>query len=287
MTRLDVLGEFLSEAKGMGVALFTAGHPDEPSPLTVRNTFREDEMREAVMDRRVDLIVHHGRHHRVPGFLHVGSHKEMGVIFANRESRIHEVSVPQLIRLLTGFDGDHAISVPDGNVWRLFCHGGAVNLRILGAALGQSNFSIPRGARYVETFHTYEELANETCKLPGAIVAGLRGESALSAGLQVLRVNGHSPLEEADRKMYPLQYTVHVYVRRLNDGRDWMWNDYVERIDRRMSVDEIVLAALAERRTKSGSERNREVWDHAFGPVKSSQVTQSPGFASQIQGTQY
>jgi hypothetical protein len=98
-----------------------------------------------------------------------------------------------------------------------------------------------------ETLRTYEELAWEGSRFPGSIVAGLRGESALNAGLKVLSVNGYSPLEKVFRSMYPLQYMVHLYVKEIEDDKNPIRKGYVESLKSRIAVDEQVLKMLSDR----------------------------------------
>src|SRR5581483_3517496 len=210
--------------------------------LAVCNTFDITELRAASVDKQVDVIVHHGRRSNIAQFLHVHSHVEIGAVFAHPNHLVDDLSVGQLITLLTEDSPNNDSAVVPG-VSRLFCLAGLLNLHTLATAFGLSTSFAPPGSR-AEPLRDYESLANATANVQGAIAIGLRGENILAAGLRAIKLNGRSPLNGDDLKEYPLRCAVHLYVRSLQGAGATERIAYIEKIYRRVCVDMTVLDTL-------------------------------------------
>jgi len=233
-----------NEGKLVRTALSTAGHEKPfPPPKTIQNSFSRDEIRKSLNNPDVDLIVHHGPREEIPGFDHLGSHREISILFSNRMSEISDISVDRLVLFLKGSAETHRIFPGAAIMPKLFCHGDSINLRVLGYLIQQPNFSLTRSARAVETFTSYKDLAYEASKTSDVIVAGLRGEGALTKDLKMLKVNGVSPFDSGGQCEYPLQYLVHIYAR-LVEGDHSFRNEFIRNVEKRIEIDEAVIKKL-------------------------------------------
>lgn len=189
-------------------ALVSAACPMPSLDDRVAHSFCMEQLKGLAALPETVMIVHRGQHSCPAGFRRIHNHIEVGMLFSHRTRGPRAVTSEELLQQLNG----RARSTENTDGIQIVRHGGALNVAALGKIVRDvSGYPLCKDAGLI--FPSYQSLATEADRMPGALAIGLRGACATHPNLECVTVDTLDPTNPDDLPRYPLRDCVNIYVR--------------------------------------------------------------------------